>query len=203
MNATIVIILILSGISNIVADLFLVSGGDFKRKESKADQARQTPMNHLVISGVLGLISISFWMVPVYYLSALPGIAGFVALLSFGITIATLTTYHAVCSFVIISFKLKEESFADLGKTMKYYGALCIIWSSVYTGCIIYLSVIGFLKMGLFHYLTLPLFSMIIVQFMVGSLLRKIPHFSSIAGSLAMIISLLSTVHIMIINNIR
>ena len=203
MHTTIILVLVLSGISNIVADLLLVSGGDFKRKQSKADQARETPTNHLVISGVLGLISISFWMVPLYYLSALPDTAGLVAMLSFAIYIATLTTFHAVCSFVIISFKLKEDSFAYLGGTMRYYGALCIFWSSLYTGAIIYLSVSGVLAMEIFHYLTLPLFSMIIIQLILGSLLKKIPHFTSIAGSLSMIISLLSTVHLMISNNIR
>lgn len=56
--------------------------------------------------------------------------------------------------------------------------------------------------MNIFQYISLPFFSFIIFQLMLGKILKKIPHFSSVAGTLGMIISLIGTISIMTGNNI-
>ncbi len=204
MNTLSVAIIIISGITNMIADVLLVSGRDYSKKDqTKEERAQNTPNKHIELSGILGLISIIFWTAPLYYLSKLTTtIGGTVAMISFAIFIITLATFHAVCAYSILCYKYNNDAKELVTKTIKSYGMVSIIFSSIYTFSMIYLSLNGILKMNILHYFTLPLFSMIIVQFILGALLKRIPHFSSVAGTLGMIISLLGTVNIMIINNI-
>jgi hypothetical protein len=203
MNTILISLIVVSGLTNMIADLFLVSGKDRKIKnQSNLDSAEKTPVNHLFISGILGLISISFWVVPVYYLSKLPTVVGLIALFSFSMYIVAVAAFHVVASFCILILKFNHDKEAFLSKIIKTYGSVCILFSLIYTAAMMILSFSGSLNMQVWHYPTLPLFSMILIQFILGNVLKRIPYFSSVAGTLSMMISFLSTIHIMLINNI-
>ncbi len=203
MNTILITIIIVSGISNMIADILLVSGKDYSKKnQSREDRVKNTPTNHIIISGILGLVSIAFWTVPIYYLAKIQTIGGTVAMFSFAAYISTLTAFHVACSYSTLCYKLNGEGESVLlKKILKWHGLISVVWSGIYTFTMIYLS-FDILKLGVLHYVTLPLFSMIIIQFILGKLLNKIPHFSSIAGTLGMVISFLGTISIMIENNI-
>lgn len=203
MTSLILYTLIISGITNMIADILMVSGKKSNKKQTILEWVEKTPLKHLVLSGIIGLISISSWMSPIYYLANIPTVAGTVALLSFAVYIASLTTFHVMCTYSIICYKFNKETVDLVTKGIKMYGSVCILFSCIYTGTMIYLSLTGILEMNVLQYLTLPIFSMIIIQFALGKALSKIPHFTSVAGTIGMVVSLLGTVSIMIQNQIR
>lgn len=195
---SIIIIIIVTGLSNMIADIFLVSGKNHKDDQTRYDQITETPYQHLHISGVLGLLSIAFWVTPLYYLKDLSTAVGILSMFSFVMYIMSIQTFHVACSYVMICYKLNGKPFDDVGKVLKIYGAICILFSLIYTGSMIYLSVTGVISMSILQYITLPVFSMIIFQVVLRGILKKIPHYTSVAGTLGMMVSLLGTVSIFI-----
>ena len=187
---SIIIIIIVTGLSNMIADIFLVSGKNHKDDQTRYDQIAETPYQHLHISGVLGLLSIAFWVTST--------VVGILSIFSFVMYIMSIQTFHVACSYVMICYKLNGKPFDDVGKVLKIYGAICILFSLIYTGSMIYLSVTGIISMSILQYITLPVFSMIIFQVVLRGILKKIPHYTSVAGTLGMMVSLLGTVSIFI-----
>ncbi|MGO1369972.1 hypothetical protein [Senegalia sp. (in: firmicutes)] len=203
MDIIIITIIIISGISNMIADILLYSGKDHKNKnQTKEERVMRTPDKNIIISGILGLISVSFWILPNYYLSKINTSIGFITMTSFGIFIVSLATFHVVCCFIMIFYKWNNDMIERLLKLMNSYRLVCVFYAGIYTLSMIYLSIDEVLKMNIFQYISLPFFSFIIFQLMLGKILKKIPHFSSVAGTLGMIISLIGTISIMTGNNI-
>ncbi len=195
--ATIVIILVVvSGITNMVADVFLVSGKDHKiNNQPMIDVARNTPDKHIKLSGMIGLISLSFWLSVLYYLSYLKGNIGIITMISYAVYIGCIMVFHVVCSYIFLLGKHTEMSEKSLNKIFIFYAGACVVSSTLYSGLMLYLGISGILKINFIQYITLPLFSTIIVQFILGNLI-KIKYFSSVSGTLGMIISMLSTISI-------
>lgn len=192
----VVLIIVVTGISNMIADIFLVSGKNHKQEQTKEDRINNTPYKHLHISGILGLISIAFWVTPLYYLKELSGPIATLAMFSFVMMIMSIQTFHVVCSYVMICYKLNSDGF-DIAKTgLKLYGGVCILLSLIYTGSMIYLSVTDVINLNIIQYITLPFFSTAFFQVILRIALKKIPHYTSVAGTLGMMISLLGTVSI-------
>ncbi|MDO5713817.1 MAG: hypothetical protein Q4Q07_05235 [Tissierellia bacterium] len=196
-------IIIIFSVTNMIADVLLVSG---KRpgmgKESGEAIAERTPIKHLFISAVLGLISISMWITPIYFLRHLPTSTGTWAMLFFAFYICSCAAFHVTVAYSVLCYKCNPELITNLKKVMMIFGFICVFWSSLYTISIIRLSTNHSLNLHFFHYITLPIFSMIIVQFLLPKVFKKVLHFSSIAGTLGMMISLLSTIHFMAMNHI-
>ena len=200
MNALIIALIVLSCASNVVADIYLMSGKTKVPGQTHRDRIDRTPLNHLMISGILGLVSILFWLTPAYYLAQLPGTAGALALLFFAAYIASLTTFHVMCAYALMCYKFSEEALPTVGKSIRMYGLVCMATSGLYTASMLFLSYSGALHISLLQALTLPFFSILIVQKLLGRVFHKVHHFSSVAGTLSMLVSLLGTVWIMIEN---
>ncbi len=195
----IISVVVIASISNMIADVFLASGKNHKvEKQSRMDIIKNTPDRHLFLSAYIGSISISLWLLVVYYLVKIPGSIANIAIWTFSVYIAFVMTFHVVCSFVFYIVKYDESKFDIFKKILAFFMIMCTVFSLAYTLSMLYLSQQGTIEMNVLQILTLPFFSMIIIQFGLGNLLNKIPHFSSIAGTLGMLVALLSTISIFI-----
>ncbi|PID85190.1 MAG: hypothetical protein CSA11_03525 [Chloroflexi bacterium] len=200
MAVLIIVLIVISGLTNMVADVLMVSGKDYKRKDqTRIEQVNNTPDNHLYLSGIIGMISLSLWMGVVYYLSYIEGTIGIIVMIAYAMFVGSIMVFHVVCSNILLLFKHSEIGEKKLTKLLMFYGAMCVLFSSAYSGFMIYLGVTGVLRMHFIHYITLPIFSTLIIQMLLGKII-KIKHFDSIAGTLSMLVSMLLTIHIMITN---
>ncbi len=200
MAIIIIVLIVISSLTNMVADVFLVSGKDHTIKNQPPTEiAKNTPDNHLHISGMLGLVSLSFWMGVLYFLSYLKGTGGMLAMLFYAAYIGCIMVFHVFCSNVFLLVKHSQIEEKKLESVFKFYMLMCVITSLLYTVTMFYLGLSGTLKMNIIHYLTLPFSSTVIVQFILGKII-KIKHFESIAGTFSMLVAMLSTIHIMVSN---
>ncbi len=181
----IISVIVTASISNMIADVFLASGKNYKiKKQSRMDIIKNTPDRHLFLSAYIGSISISLWLLVAYYLAKIPSDMGNVAMWTFVIYIAFVMTFHVVCSFVFYIVKYDESKFDVFKKILAFFMIMCSVFSLAYTLSMLYLSWQGIIQMNIWQILTLPL--------------NRIPHFSSIAGTLGMLAALLSTISIFI-----
>lgn len=190
-------IIVLSCLSNMVADLFLSSGRDYRQQQTTLEQIRKTPEKNLLISAILGLVSLGFWQTPLYFLQHLTGTFGGVAMVSFAVFIGSIMAFHPICCMCLHLVKADEAKEKIAMQYIKYSGWICFLPMSVFTVTMIVMGVSGELAMQWYHYLGLPLFAVIIIQFGLGRLLKKVPYFSGISGTLSMMISLLLLVHLL------
>ncbi len=203
MYSLVFMIIIFAGLGNMVADYLLYSGKDAtKLNQTKQEIALATPEKNIVNSALLSLVSIMFWLVPSYFLTQIDSIFGKVAFVSLGMYIVSLVGFHVMVCYTVLAYKYKPEKEVFLGKYVSYYAMISIITVSVYTGAMIILGLKGILVMRLWHYATLPLFLVTIFQIILSKLLKKINHYNSVAGTISIVISLLSLTHIMLINHL-
>ncbi len=147
----------------------------------------------------MGMISLIMWMSVLYFLSYIEGDIGRIAMFTYAAYIASIMVFHVICSFIFLLAKHTNISKKELTNTFNFYMIMCIVTSLAYTSVMIYLGLNGILNMSVIHYLTLPFLSTIIFQFGLGRLI-KIKHFDSVVGTLSMLISMLSIIHIMVVN---
>ncbi len=195
----IISIVLIASIANMIADIFLVSGKNHRiKKQSRIDIIKNTPDKHLFLSVFIGSVSISLWLTVLYYLAKLEYTIGSITMLIFTMYIAFVMLYHSMCSFAFYVVKYDESKYDQAKKLLVFFMIITSILSLSYTLLMIYLWRIEVIEMNIYQLLTLPFFSMIIIQFGLGKLFNKIPHFSSIAGTLGMLVALLSTISIFI-----
>ncbi len=197
------IIVAIAGFGNMVADYLLYSGKDpTNPNQTKQEIALATPEKDITNSALLSLVSIVFWSMPSYFLAQVDSVFGKIAFFSLVMYIVSLVGFHVMVCYTVLVFKYRSEKEVFLGKYIPYYSIISIITVSIYTSAMVILGLTGELVMHLWHYFTLPVFSVIIFQFILGKLLKKIHHYDSISGSISVVISLLSLIHIMLINHI-
>lgn len=200
MSLFVISLVVVASLTNMVADVFLVSGKDRdKVNQSPIEVARNTPDQHLNLSGMIGIISLALWMSVLYFLSYMKGDAGRFAMVFYAMYIGAIMVFHVICSYIFLLVKHSDMTEQKLTKLFKFYMSICIVTSLAYSGWMAYLGLSGALNMSVFHYLTLPFASTVIFQFGIGKLIR-ISHFESIAGTLSMLIAMLSTIHLMMTN---
>ncbi len=196
-------LIVISSLSNMVADILLSAGQDYRNpQQTTLDKVRNTPEKNLLISAVLGFLSIACWQAVLLALQDLSGVVGSIAKVSFAIYIATIMVFHVVCCLAIHLCKVNESKEKIATKYLIFFGVLCFVFSLLYSVAMIVLSVRGELQMAWYHYLGLPFFSVMIIQFIAGRILAKVPYYSSISGTLSMMLSLLLTVHLMAKNSL-
>ncbi len=202
MNSLIITIIIVSSITTIIADLLLTSGRYVtKEKQTDLEIIKNTKYKNLVISAILGSVSILFWMSILYYLMQLKGTIGFFTSLTFAMYIGSIAVFHSVVAFAYYIVKKDENDFKHLGKIMSYFVMACVITSVAFTSLMLVLAINGTLKLSILNYLTLPFFSTILIQFILGSIMNKFTRwFKPISGTLSMLVSFLSLINIMINN---
>ncbi len=139
MSLFVISLVVVASLTNMVADVFLVSGKDRdKVNQSPIEVARNTPDQHLNLSGMIGIISLALWMSVLYFLSYMKGDAGRFAMVFYAMYIGAIMVFHVICSYIFLLVK--------------------------------------------------------------HSKLIRISHFESIAGTLSMLIAMLSTIHLMMTN---
>ncbi len=191
-----IVLIVISCLINMFADYLLVSG---KKNDDKMETIKNTPDDHIIMSGMLGFVALTFWMGVIYFLSYIDGNIGQIAMLNWVVYITAITVFHVICSYTFLLAKHSSMTESELTRIFSFYMVMCILTSMAYTGTMMYLGLSGLLKMNIFHYLTLPFFSTIIFQFGLGKII-KLKHFSSISGTLSMLISMLSTIHVISVN---
>ncbi len=197
------IVLILAGFGNMVADYLLYSGKETANSnQTKQEIAMATPEKNIVNSALLSVVSLMFWLTPSYFLAQVDSIFGKIAFFSLAMYIVSLVGFHVMVCYTVLAYKYKPEKEVFLGKYIAYYAVISIIVVSVYTGAMLFLGLKGILVMRLWHYLSLPLFSVMFFQLILSKILKRIQHYDSIAGSISIVISLLSLTHVMLINHI-
>lgn len=182
------------------ADILLSSGRDYTDpQQTTLARVRNTPERNLIISALLGVFCIAFWQTPLIFLQDLQGVWGNLANVSFAMYIGSVMVFHGVVCVAIHLFKVNEAKEKTASQYLKFCGGVCIIFALIYSLSMMRLGMTGAISMHWYHYLGLPLFTMIIMQFILGSLLTRVRYYSAIAGTLGMMTSLLLTVHLMTI----
>ncbi len=200
MGILVIIMVIVSSLSNMVADVLMSSGKDYKIKNQPiADSIKNTPDIHLILSGVIGAVSLTFWMSVLYYLSYIEGPMGKIVMIAYAAYIGCIMVFHVLCSNLFLLSKHSEMEEKKLYKIMMFYAGLCVLTSSIYSGLMLYLGVSGILQMKIIHYVFLPVFSTGIVQFLLARNI-KIKHLDSIGGTISMLVAMLFTINIIITN---
>ncbi len=196
----IIILIVLSSLINMIADILLVSGKDNKIKNQEVmDIINKTPNKNIYLSGMIGVFSLAVWMSLLYFLSYLKGRVGLFVIISYAMFIGSIMVFHVSCSTIFLFAKNSLVNHKRLKKLLMFYAIPTIIFSLMYTGGMIYLGLTEVLRMNMIHYITLPIFSTIIIQIILGNII-PIKHFDSISGTLSMLISMLSTIHIIVTN---
>lgn len=203
MDLWMAVIILASGLCSIYADILLFSGknasGSFSINEKQADKITG---HRILLSGFIRLLACVFWMMPLYYLSHLPTFAGMTAFMSFAAFILAASVFHIALGFILYAFRQGSLPENTMQRQIRLYGLVYLFWAAVYSCAMIALNFNGTLNMNLIHYFTLPLPAVLIIQLFLGAKWKKQPYFSDISGTLAMMVSLLSTVNIMVSNQI-
>lgn len=198
MKVLIISIICFSVSLNIIADLYLVSGRE-KNKGNyvKEEVFKNTPDKHLFLSAKLGLIAISFWLCPNYYLAQIPGMLGFILTLSYSIHIATIMVFHVVCAYFIYLLKHETEKSGTHELHFKFFTFASASTSLIFTILMVYASFTNAVQMSIIQVLALPFFSVGIISYIIAKIiLKKLRHLQYISGSLAMLVSMISIVTI-------
>ncbi len=201
MMVVIFFIIVVSGLTNMIADVLLQSGRLYSDgQQSDMDVVLATKESHLFISAVLGAVSISCWQAPLFLLMKVGGTIGTLLQLSFLFMISCITVFHVVCCMGFHLYKANQEKEKAATQYLQVFGPLTFIPGLVYTVAMIYAGLTGTLHLEWFHYATLPILSIIVIRFIMGKMLKRVPYFAPVSGTLSMIVSLLSLLHIMAIN---
>ncbi len=189
-------IIIVTAIANMVADILLVSGKDYKNKQQTIlDVIENTKDKNIIRSGIIGACVIPFWIGVLYFLSYIEHPIGKFLSILFAMFIASIAVFHVMCSNVYLLYKHSNLGEAKLKKLLINYAIPCVVFSVSYTGLMIYAGISGILHLSVFQYVTLPFFSTLLIQVGLGNLF-KYKHFDSISGSVSMLVTMLSTISI-------
>ncbi len=198
MENLIIIIVVISAIINMIADILLQSGRDYSNlKQSNLEVIRATKEQHLFVSAIMGVLAISCWQAPLYLLMKVPLLSGKILFFSFLLMINSISVFHVACCMAFHIYKVNEEKEKIATKYLSVFGSCIFLFGLIYTGTMIYLGYNGVLKLNVFHYLTLPLPSVILIQFTLGRILKRLPYFSPVSGTLSMLVSIIATVNIL------
>lgn len=204
MDLSMAVMILASGLIHMYAGVLLFSGRDRRNPwQSKDNVIANTPDKNIFASGILCLLAGSFWMMPLYYLAKLPTFMGMVAFISFALFVLSCTVFHVAAGFALYAYKKDQTGDNPTQNIIKIYALVYIFWAAVYSLAMMSLGLSGVLDMNAFHYLSLPLPAILIIQLGLGMKLRKTAYFTDISGTLAVMVSLLSTVNIMVSNQIQ
>lgn len=186
-SLTFVLILLIGACAlNAISDILLFWGAQHTGWEVSSDAILKTPRRYLLIGSLAGLFILPVWFLPTLYLAQIDGGAGTIATLSYVVYIAAVLFYHVSYSFIGISIQA-HHAVAETYETITMgLGIYLMLLSLVFTVTIIYLSVQGMLTLQWYHYATLPFPAVLIVQFGLGNLLRRVPWFQIVSGTLSM-----------------
>ncbi len=183
---TMLIILVISSLLNIVADILLLWGIKDTNWEPTVESIKKTPTSFLLIGSLSGLVILPFWFFPVTYLMRIPGIAGQIAAYSYLTYIATLIVFHVSYSFVGIGIKecdALNDKFERIITAIAGYSMLLFL---IFTGAMVYLGLTSTLNMSWYHYFTLPAFTIIFFR-IIAKILKSVPYIAAVSGTLAML----------------
>ncbi len=198
MNFIFYVIIIVSGLGNMVADVLLQSGRDYsKGKQSEIEIIRATKEKHLLISAILGALCIMCWQAPLFLLIKIPATLGTILQFSFLTMISCIAIFHVVCCMAFHLCKANEEKEKIATKYLSIFGPLTFIPGLIFTAMMIYAGINGQVQLNWFHYLCLPIPAIILIQFIIGKLLKKIPYFSAVSGTLSMVVSIISVISVL------
>jgi len=200
MMTTVLIILIVSSLFNIVADIMLLWGIKHTKWEPNLESILKTPTKLLLIGSLSGLIILPFWFIPIRYLAKIPGIVGQIALYSYLLYITVLIFFHVAYAFVGIGAKESATLYKKYETIITAIAGYSFLLSIIFTGAMIYLGVTNILDMSWCHYITLPTFAIMIFR-IISTVFKKVPYLVAISGTLAMLTFFIGFIH-MVSNNV-
>ncbi len=180
-----------------IADVLLQSGRDYSNpKQSEIELVRATSSKHFLLSAIIGVISITCWQAPLFLIMRLKSSIGTTLQFSYLAMISCITVFHVACCMAFHMAKLNEDKLKEATKYLTILGPLIFIPSLIYTVTMIYAGATGMLNLSWFHYITLPLPAVILIQFGLGRLLKRVPYVAPTAGTLSMLVSIMFTINI-------
>ena len=183
------------GIATVVhlgADILLFSGGKGD-PDVPADRALHDTSRRALLSGsLLGLVTIPWWFVPAYYLAQLPGGWGAVTSLSYVTWIGSLMAFHTAYAFIGIGVYGNIGLARDMVGPIRIVATFTLVMAAIVTVTLILVGVRGFLQLSWHHYILLPVPAMVLLQGVLGRLLRRIPYFTTAGGTLSVAAFLMS-----------
>lgn len=189
MNETIIlIVLAVSCMLNAIGDIYLLHGVRYTQWQPGLDALSKTGEKHIMWGSLSGLATIPAWFLIVPYLANFEGVAGFVSLLSYCIYVAATFAFHLCYCFVGLSVRKHTDlikSFEPLVGTIAGYSFVSAI---VFSIAWVLFGTNDTITMNWFHWLTTPLVTIVLMQMVLGRLLRKVPYFLVICGPIAMFI---------------
>ena len=185
-TALVLAALLASCVINAIADVFLLWGARYTNYEPGLPALQKTPEKYLLFGSLIGLVILPVWFLICFYLTEISGPAGLMAFLVFAAYVAAVLCFHVCYAFVGLGIQrdaFLEEKFEPVVKTVAGFSFLLAI---LFTGTMIFIGATDRVAMTWLHYATLPLFTIIFFQMILGRLLRFIPYFQAFSGTLAM-----------------
>lgn len=202
MGTIFIFIIITSCVINAYTDVLMMSGARIKHTFDEIVQ--ETPDKHLYASGYIGVFAISQWMLVLYFLSHIKESVGIITMIAYAMYIGSIMMFHIACSYSFLLEKHEKHGIEKFRQKIVIFALPSAVFAAFYTGMMIYLGTSGILKINFFQYLTLPAFSLIFFQLLFGTIVTKglirIRLLSDISSTLAMSVSMLSTINIISVN---
>ncbi len=199
MDVFIILIVVLSSFANIIADLLLVSGRNKNlKKQSSFDIAKSTSEKNIKLSAIIGAFAISLWLFVLFFLKRIEGKIGLYINLSYALFIISIVFLHISWSKIFLLAKHPNLSEHNFNKKLILYIIPSTLFCFIFSGLMIYVGVVGILKMTFLHYLLLPMFSVVLLQLLA---ILKIKYLDILYGSyatIAMLLSMLSIIHLIL-----
>lgn len=198
-----ILIIITTCITNAYADLLLASG-DKRQGEglSYIDKyfaiAKTNTYSNQIKSGIIGGVSIGSWMLLIYFLLKIDGgIWSTLAILTYAIFCGINMLTHVLTTSIFQIIKSKDAPERELKKYLLFYSIVCTVFGTLFSFIMGYMGVVGILPMRWYHYITLPICTIILVQFVLGTLVKN-DKFEIIAGTLGQCISMLMIINLIL-----
>ena len=187
MTLTLVLIALLVACAlNAIGDVILLWGVRETNWQPGIEALAKTPEPYVVFGSMLGLATIPVWFLIAPYLAQVPGLAGRVAFFSYLTYVAGVFAFHLCYAFVGVGVQASEAlkaKFAPLVQAIAGYSFLAAV---VFTVAMIVSGASKSVQAEWYHYATLPLFTIILFQMVLGQVLKGVPYYWAASGTVAM-----------------
>ena len=179
-------ILLTSCVINAVGDVFLLWGVRYTNWQPGIEALAKTPVKYVLFGSLIGMVIIPAWFLILPYLANIGSTAGRIAFMSFAIYVSAVFTFHVSFSFVALGVQASGDLKVKFERIVGLIAGYSFLAAIVFTVSMIFLGVEREISMTWFHYITLPLFTIIGIQMVLGKVLKRLPYYRAVSGTVAM-----------------
>ena len=177
-----------------ISDVLLLWGIRSSDGKAGIEVLVHTPRKFLLIGAFLGFLTIPFWFIPGIYLLRIEGPLGTIIFLSFVTHIATLLLFHISYAFIGVGIQKDSSLIENFAPLLRGIGAYSMAVALLVSILLMVAAGQGAITLRWYHYTALPFFSILIIQGLISRLLKVIPFFQAVSGTIAMGYSLISLI---------